>query len=82
MGLTKTGRAKSKREAADAIHAGLNDALRWHIELGQPLLLLQHEKGLDPRLDWRRGPLRRVVGQDVPWPDGWGSDNPVSYPVS
>jgi hypothetical protein len=68
--LTKAGRAKTKAEAAEAVRRGLDEALRWHAERGQPLLLDRADKGPDPRLDWLRGPLCLIIGQDVPWPDG------------
>ncbi|AWB21264.1 hypothetical protein DA075_10360 [Methylobacterium currus] len=70
--LTKAGRAASKAEAVEAVRAGLDEALRWHAERDQPLLLWRDEKGPDPMTDWLRGPLRLVIGQDVPWPEGWG----------
>ncbi|KMO33304.1 hypothetical protein VQ02_21140 [Methylobacterium variabile] len=70
-GLPKQGRAKTKQDAADAVRAGLNDALRWHAERGEPLLLNRADAGPDPRRDWMRPPVRIVVGQDVPWPEGW-----------
>ena len=73
-GLTKTGRARTEAEAADAVRAGLDEALRWHAERDQPLLLWRADRGSDPQLDWARGPVRIVVGRDVPWPDGWCPD--------
>lgn len=72
--LQKQGRAASKAEAADAVRAGLDEALRWHSERGEPLLLNRADPGPDPRLDWLRPPVRIVVGQDVPWPEGWGGN--------
>ena len=71
-GAAEAGRAASKAEAVDAVRRGLDEALRWHAERGQPLLLWRDDKGPDPRLDWMRGPLSLVIGRDVPWPDGWG----------
>jgi len=69
--LTKRGRAETKAEAAEAVCRGLEEALRWHVEREQPLLLWRDDKGPDPRLDWLRGPLTLVIGRDVPWPEGW-----------
>lgn len=66
-GLTKTGRARTEAEAADAVRMGLDETLRWHAERDQPLLLWRADRGSDPRLDWMRGPVRIVVGRDVPW---------------
>ncbi|WP_125901293.1 hypothetical protein [Methylobacterium indicum] len=70
--ITKQGRAKTKEEAAEAVRPSLDEALRWHVERGQPLLLTQDGHGPDPRRNWMRPPVRIVVGQDVPWPEGWG----------
>lgn len=63
-GLAKTGRAATKQEAADAVRAGLDAALRWHVERGQPLLLWRADRGSDPRLDWMRPPVRVVAGRN------------------
>lgn len=74
-GLPKQGRARTKQDAVDAVHAGLNDALRWHAERGEPLLLRRFRTGEErlagPQPPSDREPLRLVVGQDVPRPDGW-----------
>ncbi len=72
--LAKQGRAATKQAAADAVRRGLGEALRWHAERRQPLLLFQDGEGPDPRLDWMRPPVRIVVGRDVPWPDGRAPD--------
>ncbi|MGF3025528.1 hypothetical protein ACQVP2_22220 [Methylobacterium aquaticum] len=69
--LAKAGRVRTKDEAASAVRAGLDAALRWHAERAQPLLLWRDDRGPDPRLDWLRGPLSLVVGRDVPWPERW-----------
>ncbi len=70
--LVKQGRAKTKQEAAEAVRAGLDEALRWHAERGQPLLLWRHDAP-NHATDWRqRVPLALVIGRDVPWPEGWG----------
>ncbi|WP_298967715.1 hypothetical protein [uncultured Methylobacterium sp.] len=68
-GLLKGGRAKTKQEAVEAVRAALDQALRWHAERDTPLLLFPHDDP-DPMTAWQRGPLRIVVGQDVPWPEG------------
>jgi hypothetical protein len=70
--LPKQGRAATKEEAAKAVRRGLDEALRWHAERGQPLLLFPDGSGPDPRLDWMRPPVRIEVGRDVPLPEGRG----------
>lgn len=72
--LQKQGRAKTKAEAVEAVRAGLDEALRWHVERGQPLLLRPDEDGPDPRLDWQRPSVRIVIGRDVPWPKARGPE--------
>lgn len=69
-GLTKQGRSKTKEEAADAVRRGMDEALIWHAERGQPLLLRLDGESDTPHLDWMRPPVRIVVGRDVPWPEG------------
>ncbi len=60
--LVKQGRAKTKQEAAEAVRAGLDEALRWHAERGQPLLLWRHDAP-NHATDWRQrvavGPCHR-----------------------
>ncbi|UHC17837.1 hypothetical protein LRS73_08225 [Methylobacterium currus] len=70
--LTKAGRAASKAEAVEAVRAGLDEALRWHAERGQPLSLWRHGLTPEEQTDWRmREPLKLIIGRDVPWPEGW-----------